>query len=110
MGVIVSACARKRERGNAERAAAFADPAKALVDGVAHRRGVAGKTRREPHDAVVHAAAAAGADRDGRGEIAVVLVADERGDKVFALRDTVLNDVHEALASCAKGRRKMPKK
>ena len=110
MGVIVSACARKRERGNAERAAAFAHPAKTLVDGVAQRCGVAGKARRETHHAVVHAAATARADRNGSGEIAVVLVANERGNKVLAHRDTVLNDVHEALAPCAKSVRKMPKK
>src|SRR5687767_8322004 len=110
MGVIVSACARKRERGNAAGAAAFAHPAEALVDGIAHRGGVAGKARRETHHAVVHAAAPAGADRDGCGVLAVVLVANERRNKVLAHRDTVLNDVHEALARCAESVRKMPKK
>ena len=103
-GVIVSGRARERE------GRAFAHPAKALVDGVAHRGGVAGKARRETHHAVVHAAAVAGADRDGSGEIAVVLVSDERRNKVLAHRDTVLNDVHEALARRAKKEREVPEK
>ena len=54
--------------------------------------------------------APAGADRDGRGEIAVDLVANERGNKVLAHRDTVLNDVHEALAQRANVGREVPEK
>jgi acyl-coenzyme A synthetase/AMP-(fatty) acid ligase len=71
---------------------------------------VAGKARRETHHAVVHAAAVAGADRDGGGVVAVFLVSNERGNKVLAHRDTVLNDVHEALAQRAHVEREVPEK
>jgi hypothetical protein len=89
---------------------AFAHPVEALRDCVARGGGMAGKARRETHHAVVHAAAMAGADRDGGGVMAVVLMSNERGNKVLAHRDTVLNDVHEALAQRVNVVREAPEK
>src|SRR5450830_1204797 len=103
LSVMVSAGALQRERCAAR--VAFAHPAQPLIDGIAYRRGVTGKARREAHHAVVHAAAVAGADRDGGGVVAVVLVSNERGDKVLAHRDTVLNDVHESLGTARRCRK-----
>jgi len=65
------------------RQGAFAHPAQSFVDGIAQGGRVAGETRREAHHAVVHAAAAAGTDRDRGGETAVVEVLDQIGTIVL---------------------------
>lgn len=56
----------------------LANPAEALVDGVAHRCGMAGESWREAHDPVVHTASAARTNGDRRSEAPVVLRVNQR--------------------------------